>query len=103
MPRHFGIRVADRPTPGPTPVGIDPTGPKFREHYPPHAELIPDFFSRDLFTERFGSRRAKGVTSMAMFYDPAAADGVHAGRARRRRPLGDGAELSAGDARRHRL
>ncbi|PJJ06497.1 NDP-4-keto-2,6-dideoxyhexose 3-C-methyltransferase [Streptomyces sp. 2333.5] len=57
------------PTPGPTRVGIDPTGPKFREHYPPDAELIPDFFSRDLFTERFGTRRAKVVTSIAMFYD----------------------------------
>ncbi|MBQ1112087.1 MULTISPECIES: class I SAM-dependent methyltransferase [Streptomyces] len=54
---------------GPTLVGVDPTGEKFRSHYPPGAELLPDFFSRKLVEERFGSRRAKIVTSVAMFYD----------------------------------
>ncbi|WP_275462000.1 class I SAM-dependent methyltransferase [Streptomyces noursei] len=54
---------------GPTLVGIDPTGEKFRSYYPAHIDLIPDFFSRRLFQEHFGSRRAKIVTSVAMFYD----------------------------------
>jgi NDP-4-keto-2,6-dideoxyhexose 3-C-methyltransferase len=50
-------------------VGIDPTAGKFRQYYPPHVEIIPDFFSRELFTQRFGERRAKIVTSFSMFYD----------------------------------
>jgi len=50
-------------------VGIDPTGSKFRQYYPPHVELIPDFFSAALVRERFGERRAKVVTSFSMFYD----------------------------------
>lgn len=54
---------------GPRLVGIDPSGDKFRELYPPHAELLVDYFSRDVFTGRFGTRRAKVVTSIAMFYD----------------------------------
>jgi NDP-4-keto-2,6-dideoxyhexose 3-C-methyltransferase len=54
---------------GPTLVGVDPTGEKWREFYPSHVDLIPDFFSRKIFTERYGTRRAKIVTSIAMFYD----------------------------------
>ena len=50
-------------------VGIDPTGAKFREHYPPYVDLIPDFFSAALVRARFGDRRAKVVTSFSMFYD----------------------------------
>ncbi len=50
-------------------VGIDPTGPKFSEYYPPHIQLIPDFFSAELLTERFPSRKARVVTSFSMFYD----------------------------------
>ena len=50
-------------------AGIDPSGEKFRASYPPDAELVTDFFSRQVFTERFGTRRAKAVTSIAMFYD----------------------------------
>lgn len=57
------------PTDGPTLVGVDPTGEKWRPFYPDHVELIPDFFTRDRFTERFGDRRAKIITSIAMFYD----------------------------------
>jgi NDP-4-keto-2,6-dideoxyhexose 3-C-methyltransferase len=57
------------PADGPQLVGIDPTGAKFRELYPPNAELITDYFSRDTFVNRFGTRRAKVVTSIAMFYD----------------------------------
>jgi C-methyltransferase-like protein/putative zinc binding protein/methyltransferase family protein len=50
-------------------VGIDPTGIKFKQYYPPHIALIPDFFSADLVRQRFGDRKAKIVTSFSMFYD----------------------------------
>ncbi|MFJ2510554.1 class I SAM-dependent methyltransferase [Streptomyces griseoviridis] len=57
------------PAEGPDLVGVDPVGGKFRHLYPPRAELVTSFFSKDAFTERFGARRAKAVTSIAMFYD----------------------------------
>lgn len=50
-------------------VGMDPTGVKFRQYYPPHVTLIPDFFSADRFRGEFGGDSAKVVTSIAMFYD----------------------------------
>lgn len=50
-------------------VGIDPTGIKFKEHYPKHITLIPDFFSADIFKKNFPGKKAKVVTSIAMFYD----------------------------------
>lgn len=50
-------------------VGIDPSGEKFRHLYPPNAELIVDFFAKDLFTSRYGDRKAKVITSIAVFYD----------------------------------
>lgn len=50
-------------------VGFDLVAEKFRDLYPPEADLITGFFSADAFTERYGDRRAKIVTSIAMFYD----------------------------------
>lgn len=50
-------------------VGVDPTGIKFHSYYPPHIQLIPDFFSAALVHERFPSKKAKVVTSFSMFYD----------------------------------
>lgn len=50
-------------------VGMDPTGVKFREYYPDYVQLIPDFFSREFFQMKFGNRKAKVITSIAMFYD----------------------------------
>ncbi|HWR30928.1 MAG TPA: class I SAM-dependent methyltransferase [Negativicutes bacterium] len=50
-------------------VGIDPTGVKFGEYYPPYIRLIPDFFSADVVKENFGRQKAKVVTSISMFYD----------------------------------
>ncbi|MGZ3687641.1 MAG: class I SAM-dependent methyltransferase [Bdellovibrionota bacterium] len=50
-------------------VGIDPTGAKLRAYYPEHVQLIPDFFSSSLVKKAFPSRKAKVVTSIAMFYD----------------------------------
>lgn len=55
--------------PGLTLVGIDPTGTKFRQYYPDHVALIPDFFSSALLEARFPGRKAKVVTSFSMFYD----------------------------------
>jgi NDP-4-keto-2,6-dideoxyhexose 3-C-methyltransferase len=50
-------------------VGIDPTGIKFRNYYPAHIQLIPDFFSSRKIVEVFGNRKATVITSFSMFYD----------------------------------
>ena len=50
-------------------VGVDPTGVKFHNYYPPHIQLIPDFFTSDLVKARFPDQKAKVVTSFSMFYD----------------------------------
>jgi C-methyltransferase C-terminal domain/Putative zinc binding domain/Methyltransferase domain len=50
-------------------VGIDPTGVKFHEYYPPHIALIPDFFSSELLKKRFPGKKAMVITSFSMFYD----------------------------------
>lgn len=57
------------PARGPILVGVDPTGIKFRKHYPPHIHLIPDFFSAHALNERFPGKKAKIITSFSMFYD----------------------------------
>lgn len=49
-------------------VGIDPTGATFRQFYTSDIQLVPDFFSRKNF-EQVTSRKARIVTSIAMFYD----------------------------------
>ena len=50
-------------------LGIDPTGVKFRHMYPDDILLVSDFFSRDNFVAAVGTRKAKLITSIAMFYD----------------------------------
>ena len=50
-------------------VGIDPTGLKFKDYYSDNITLIPDFFTKELFKNTFQSKKAKIVTSIAMFYD----------------------------------
>jgi NDP-4-keto-2,6-dideoxyhexose 3-C-methyltransferase len=50
-------------------VGIDPTGPQFKEFYADGIKLIPDFFTFDNYSKEFGERKAKCVTSISMFYD----------------------------------
>lgn len=57
------------PSSGPILVGIDPTGVKFRNYYPPHIQLIPDFFASSLVKERFSGKTAKVITSFSMLYD----------------------------------
>lgn len=49
-------------------IGIDPSGPKFRQYYQPGVELIPDFFSAKSL-RRATDAKARVVTSIAMFYD----------------------------------
>ena len=50
-------------------IGIDPTGKKFKNFYTDGIELIPDFFSKDIFFKQYGKNKAKIITSIAMFYD----------------------------------
>jgi C-methyltransferase C-terminal domain/Putative zinc binding domain/Methyltransferase domain len=55
-------------TPGLIRIGIDPTGDKFKEFYSDDLELVPDFFSAEAVRHR-APKRARIVTSIAMFYD----------------------------------
>lgn len=50
-------------------IGIDPTGKKFKEYYTDDITLIPDFFSFEIFKNSFPNKKAKIITSIAMFYD----------------------------------
>lgn len=50
-------------------VGIDPTAGKFRRFYRRDIAVVEDFFSFDLFAKLFGDRKARIVSSIAMFYD----------------------------------
>lgn len=52
-----------------TRVGMDPTAGKFLKHYKPGIEVVTDYFSAAGFRDHFGERKAKIVTSIAMFYD----------------------------------
>ena len=49
-------------------IGIDPTIAKFSEYYPPDITPVADFFTAGTF-DAVSSRRARIVTSIAMFYD----------------------------------
>jgi hypothetical protein len=50
-------------------VGIDPTGTKFKSFYTNDMDLIPDFFSKEVFSKKYPTQKAKIITSIAMFYD----------------------------------
>ena len=50
-------------------VGVDPTGVKFSSFYPPHIQLVPDFFSASKVREHIGGQKAAVITSFSMFYD----------------------------------
>ena len=50
-------------------VGIDPTGKKYAEYYPPEIRLIPEFFSALTVEKALLGRKAKIITSFSMFYD----------------------------------
>ena len=47
---------------------MDPTGVKFRKYYTDDIRLVPDFFSQSNF-EKATMKKARVVTSIAMFYD----------------------------------
>lgn len=49
-------------------IGIDPTAEKYRNHYPSGMEVVSDFFSSENYFAN-QSKKAKIVTSIAMFYD----------------------------------
>jgi hypothetical protein len=49
-------------------IGIDPTGKKFAQFYPPDVSLVADFFSAENYA-KIEPRPARIVTSIAMFYD----------------------------------
>lgn len=55
--------------PGVTALGMDPSAEKFRKHYRPEIQMVPEFFSGASFRRHFGNRKLKVVTSIAMFYD----------------------------------
>lgn len=54
---------------GLTLVGIDPTSEKFKEYYRSDILRIADFFSAAAFERACPGRKARIVTSIAMFYD----------------------------------
>ena len=49
-------------------IGVDPTGKKFAAYYPEDVTLVPDFFSAAAY-QAVETRKARIVTSIAMFYD----------------------------------
>lgn len=50
-------------------IGIDPSAEKFRKFYQPGIDLVIDFFTASAFRKLAGGKKAKLVTSIAMFYD----------------------------------
>lgn len=50
-------------------VGIDPTGAQFRQYYPPYVKLATEFFTYDTYAKLQPDKKAKIITSIAMFYD----------------------------------
>ena len=50
-------------------VGFDPSGEKFKKYYEHGVQLLVDFFSAKAFKQQFGIRKAKIISSIAMFYD----------------------------------
>ena len=64
-----GTTLKAYPSSGLVLAGIDPTAEKFRQFYPSHIQILPDFFSLALMQQAFGERRARVITSFSMFYD----------------------------------
>lgn len=50
-------------------LSIDPTSKKFSEYYSSGVEWVAEFFSKKVYEDKFGSTKAKLVTSFSMFYD----------------------------------
>ena len=49
-------------------VGIDPTANKFKQYYQEDIKIIDTFFSKEKFFE-FNDKKARIISSIAMFYD----------------------------------
>ena len=54
---------------GLTLVGFDPSAERWRDRYAADTALVADFFSASAVSGVLGARKAKVVTSIAMFYD----------------------------------
>lgn len=50
-------------------IGVDPTSKKFGKYYHKHVKYVPEFFSSKVIKDRYGDKKAKVVTSIAVFYD----------------------------------
>jgi NDP-4-keto-2,6-dideoxyhexose 3-C-methyltransferase len=50
-------------------IGIDPTGEQFSQYYTDDIELVSDYFTSGSYLSASPTRKAKAVTSIAMFYD----------------------------------
>lgn len=50
-------------------LGIDPTSKKFKDYYPEYINNISDFFSEKVVRSNRGNKKAKVISSIAMFYD----------------------------------
>jgi hypothetical protein len=50
-------------------IGMDPTIAKFAKYYRPHIQKVADFFNAPAFFKASGGKKARIVTSIAMFYD----------------------------------
>lgn len=50
-------------------IGIDPSAEKFRGYYPEWIELITEFFPSKFLDNRLSDKKARVITSIAMFYD----------------------------------
>jgi SAM-dependent methyltransferase len=64
-----GTLLSHYPANGPTLVGMDPSAERFRKYYRDDIRLIVDFFPAGLAKAGLGDRKAKIITSIAMFYD----------------------------------
>jgi hypothetical protein len=63
-----GTLLSSYKTEGVRLIGIDPTAGRFSDMYPECAEAVPAFFSEATFRQASG-KRARIITSIAMFYD----------------------------------
>lgn len=50
-------------------IGIDPTGEQFSEYYTDDIKLVSDYFTSSNYLSVSPDRKAKVITSIAMFYD----------------------------------
>ncbi len=64
-----GTTLSFYPEGSATLLGIDPTSAKFARYYRHDIQRVADFFTADNFRKLAGNKKAKIVTSIAMFYD----------------------------------